>query len=379
MSWASAPPRPTAASLSEFQRPLSFPGFGVPPSRAPLAAPGGEGTLFPALFLAEGSLCCFRPQGTEDTGPDLWPSKIARGVARLFPTRLSAQVSQCTGGPFSGLGPDCVGALAASASQECKPCTRFPTNPRYLEAYFLPRQEDWVPCGRAASWEGPRRFRCPGWDNYPSGAQAQASAHLRGVIRNSSCFVLFFMQEIAAVGLNSPAELPGAEFGPRTPGPNGLSPGSAGSPQMRLPPRRAQGARRSGGPFKIRPRMWLRVRADPEPCAHPAPLGAGTWRRAHPRGRPPARREQLRSTERPCPAAPRAPRGGGGAVVPQNAARVDAAASSCSRFRPSSGRARGATKTASQVAFPEAEPREPLGGRPPARPPLPPKPQRQGQ
>lgn len=52
-------------------------------------------------------------------------------------------------------------------------------------------------------------------------------------------------------------------------------------------------------------------------------------------------------------------------MVPQNAARVDAAASSCSRFRPNSGRARGATKTASRVAFPEAEPREPLGGRPP--------------
>ncbi|XP_029801802.1 uncharacterized protein LOC115297810 [Suricata suricatta] len=58
-------------------------------------------------------------------------------------------------------------------------------------------------------------------------------------------------------------------------------------------------------PLKSRQRMPLRVCAEPEPSAHPAPRGAGTSRRAHPRGRPPALREQLRSTARTSPAAPR--------------------------------------------------------------------------
>ncbi|XP_053061847.1 nascent polypeptide-associated complex subunit alpha, muscle-specific form-like isoform X2 [Acinonyx jubatus] len=109
MSWASAPPRPTAASLSEFQRPLSFPGFGVPPSRAPLAAPGGEGTLFPALFLAEGSLCCFRPQTFQNP-----PTNVVAGSRRSRALRSPRAAWSGDLAPRSPPGPPACAPGAAS-------------------------------------------------------------------------------------------------------------------------------------------------------------------------------------------------------------------------------------------------------------------------
>ncbi|XP_043778841.1 uncharacterized protein LOC122707436 [Cervus elaphus] len=75
-----------------------------------------------------------------------------------------------------------------------------------------------------------------------------------------------------------------------------------------------------------------------------------------------ARGEQLRSPERPGPAARAELRPA--KVAPwslQNAACVDAAAAFCSRFRLRAGRALETTKTASSVAFRTSESRKPLG------------------
>lgn len=63
MSWASAPPRPTAASLSEFQRPRSSPGFGVPRL---------EPRLLPQAEKALSSLLCFSLKAASAVSGHSW-------------------------------------------------------------------------------------------------------------------------------------------------------------------------------------------------------------------------------------------------------------------------------------------------------------------
>ena len=91
------------------------------------------------------------------------PASSQSGVARLFvPCAAHSQGLRVpTTTPCSGAGPESVGALSTKTSQECEPCSRFRTNPRCLETYFLHRQEDMVPCRWTASWEGPKRFLVP--------------------------------------------------------------------------------------------------------------------------------------------------------------------------------------------------------------------------
>nr|XP_055162799.1 nascent polypeptide-associated complex subunit alpha, muscle-specific form-like isoform X2 [Nyctereutes procyonoides] len=126
---------------------------------------------------------------------------------------------------------------------------------------------------------------------------------------------LFLALEIEAVGLSSPFEFPGRELAPaRIPGPSRLS-RSAGSPPNVASPGCAHGGRDYAaapqrgscscarapastagaanrivptlplhpGPLNTRQRMPWPVCADADPCAGPAPPGAGTSRGAHAR------------------------------------------------------------------------------------------------